>query len=176
MDKGVPAADLPRQVSDDSSAIGVLTDSEQWDHLHHHNADGTGWQGRSISNRSIGGGGLGADSGRRTSEAKKGAVIGCGAPRPLPHVLRCSTSRRAAAAAAAAATAAAEGGFSEDENDDNEEIYTDAQLALALYAIYARHRPDLTLTRRTLMQKTAAELMQKTERELAAPTSRLAGA
>ena len=41
---------------------------------------------------------------------------------------------------------------------DAEELPTDAQLALALRAVYARHRHDRTLTWRTLVQKTETEL------------------
>jgi hypothetical protein len=42
--------------------------------------------------------------------------------------------------------------------EEDVEFSTDAQLALALRAVYARHRHDLRLTRRTSMQKTDAEL------------------
>ena len=60
--------------------------------------------------------------------------------------------------AAAAAAAAADGNFSEEEDDDDSKFPTDVQLALALRAVYAHHRHDLTLTRRTLTQKTETEL------------------
>ena len=49
-------------------------------------------------------------------------------------------------------------GPADEGDDDDEEFPTDAQLALALRAKYARHRHDITLTRRTLTQKTETEL------------------
>jgi hypothetical protein len=91
--------------------------------------------------------------------------MGCGAPPPLAHALL-RARRRAAAAAAAAVAAAVDGGLTGEGDDDGEEFPSDAQVALALRAVYARHRHDLTLTRWTLMQKTASELMHETEMEL----------
>ena len=135
------------------------TDSEQWDL--HYDADGTGWQGRSIPNSSIGGSELGTPSSSngpcRTSMTKGGAVIGCGAPPPASR-MRFRAHRRATAAAAAAIAAAVDGFFSEEDDDDNEQVPTDTQIALALRAVYTRHRHDLTLTRWTLMQKIVTEL------------------
>ena len=169
---------LPMQVADNKtgSVIVVLPDSEQCDHLHY-DADGTGWQGRSIPNSSIGGSELGMPSSstrpRRTSTTKGGAVIGCGASPPPTHELICACRRAAAAPAAAAAAAATdddevsfadegdtdnEAGVSDEGGDDDEESPTDAQLALATRAVYARRRHDLKLTQWTLMQKTETEL------------------
>ena len=153
--------DRPVHVSDDGSVISALTDSEQWDL--HCDADGTDWQGRSILNSSIGGSELGTPStsagSRRTWTSKGGAGIGCDAPSPRPHALFRARCCEVAAAGGGGGTAtAAVGGLSVEEDDDNEELLPDAQLALALRAVYARHRHDPTLTRRTLTQKTETEL------------------
>ena len=98
---------------------------------------------------------------RCTSTTKGGAVIGCGTPPLSPHELFCARRRAAAADAAAASAAAAAVADAEDdfadEGDDHEEVPTDAQVALALRAVYARHRHDLTITWRTLMQKAETE-------------------
>ena len=151
--------DLPVQASDDGCVV-MLTDSEQWEiPIHVHNiADGTGWQGRSIPDSSIGGSELGTpSSSTEPCGTEGGAVIGCGAPPPPPHVLFCARLR--AAAAAVAATDGNEAGFAEEgDDDDDEEFPTDAEIALALRTVYARHRHDLTLTWWTLMQKTETEL------------------
>ena len=79
MEKDTPryVLDVPLQVSDGSSAIGVLTDREQRDL--HYDADGTGRsQGRSIPNSSIGGSENGTPSSStgpsHTSTIKGGAV------------------------------------------------------------------------------------------------------
>ena len=134
------------QVSDDGS-VAVLTVSEQRV-LH----------GRSIPDSSIGGSELGTpSSSTEPCGTEGGAVIGCGAPPPPPHVLFCARLR--AAAAAVAATDGNEAGFAEEgDDDDDEEFPTDAEIALALRTVYARHRHDLTLTWWTLMQKTETEL------------------
>ena len=152
MDKVSPRSvlDVPVQLSDDGSVS--VNDSEHWDHLRY-DADGTGWQGRSISN-SISGTELRTPPSsvgpRRTSTTKGGAVIGFGAPPPPPHALICARRRAATDGAAAAAAAAAdddEDGFSDQGEDDDEAFSTDAQLALALRAVYARHRHDHTITK-----------------------------
>ena len=96
------------------STLGGLTDSEQWDL--HHDADRTGWQGRSIPNSSIGRSELGTPQLRRERIAQLrrggegGVGIGCGAPPPPPppQVLFGGRRHAAAAAATAAATAATE--------------------------------------------------------------------
>ena len=62
------------------------------------------------------------------------------------------------AAAAPAEAAPAEAPAEPAPPPDAEELPTDAQLALALRAVYARHRHDRTLTWRTLVQKTETEL------------------
>ena len=160
MDRVTPRSvfDLPVQVRDDGS-VTVLTDSEQQDL--HYDTDGTGWQGKSIPNSSISGSELATLSRstgpRRTSATKEGAVIGCGTPPPLPHLLVCAR-RRAAAAAVAASTAAADGGLSDKRDNDDETFPTDAQLKLALRTVYARHRHDPTFTQSALMQNTETEL------------------
>ena len=161
MDKST-SRDHPVQVSDDASIIGMLTNSEQRDL--HCDTDGTGWQGRSISNSSIGGSKLGILSSStgpwHMPTTKGGAVIGCGAPPPRPHALfrtrHCAVTAAGSREAADAQLALA---FSRAATTG---LLTDAQLALALRAVYgvhARHRHDLhTLTRRTLAQETETEL------------------
>ena len=148
---------FPVMVSND----GVFTGSEQWDL--HYDADGTGWQGRSIPN-SIGGTELGtffsSIGPRRMSTTKRSAGIGCGAPPPPPHLpLRRRHHRMphlfCACRCAAATTAAADGGGLAGEGDDDDEEVFDVQLALALRAVYTRHRHDLTLTQ---LQKVVTEL------------------
>ena len=92
----------PVQVFDDGSVIVVSPDSEQRNL--HYDVDGTGWQGRSIPNTSIGRSELGTLSSSigpcRTSTTKGGAVIGCGAPPPPPppppHLLFCARRHHAA--------------------------------------------------------------------------------
>jgi hypothetical protein len=134
----------------------VLAGSEQRDDLQY-DADGTGWQGRSILS-SIGGSQLGTSSSSagscRTTTTKGGAVIGCAAPTPPQHEL--FRARRRAAAAA-------DGGFSDEGDDDEEEFHTDVQLALALRAVNARHGQDLTLTQ---LGKIATELVDLSSRRM----------
>ena len=143
MNKPPRSLDLPAQVSDDGSVIGVMTDSEQRDL--HYDADGTGWQGRSIPNSSIGGSKLrtplSSTEPRRTSTTKEGAVIGSHAAAAPP--LFCARHR---------AAAAADGGFS-DEGDDDEEA--PPRIALALRAMYARHRHERTFMQ---LEKIVTEL------------------
>ena len=121
----------------------------------HYDADRIGWQqGRPIPNSSIGGNELvnrvrflSSTGPRRMSKTRKGTVIGCGVPSlDLPLCTR----RRAAATSA-------DSGFPEegDDDDDDKKFTTDAQRSLALRAVYARHRHDLTLTE---LQKIVTEL------------------
>ena len=128
-------------MSDDGSDVVILIASEQWEiPIHVHSVtDGTGWQGRSIPNDSIGESELGVPSsatGPRST--KEGTVIGCSAPPLPPHVLLCA-SHRAAAAAAVAATDDDEAGFAEEGDDDDEAFPSEARITLALRAAYARH-------------------------------------
>ena len=144
--------DAPRSVLDQASGDGsiiVVSTSERWDL--HSDADKTDWQGQSVPNSSIGGSELGAPSSstgpQRTSTTKGGAV----------HMLllfcACDDDD---------ATGPVEAGpveiVDEEGNDDDDEFPTDAQLVLTLRAVYARHRHDLSLTRRTLTKKTETEL------------------
>ena len=173
-------ADAPRRVQDAGLVIVELTDSEQRD-LHHDAADGTS---SSIPDSSISGSEFVAPSSstgpRRMSTTNRRAAVDvlllmfCACddtsmadvgddafPTDYDNVfsstiepVAATDSGLAASAAAGAAVAAAD----KDDDDDNQDFPTDTQLSLALRAVYARHRHDLTLTQRTLMQKTEIEL------------------
>ena len=152
MDKDTPRPFLDDsvQVSDDGNVRVVLADSEHGDLPY--DADGTGRQGRSIANSSIGESGTPSCSTgpRRT---KGGAVIGCGTP-PLPHVLFCACDNDGV-------TDVGDSAFASDNDDDSEEVFpSDAQLNLTrlLHAHAHTHARDLAFMRQTLMQKTKVEL------------------
>ena len=125
--------DIPVQVLDNGSVV-VSTDGEHRDL--HYNADGTRWQSRSIPNSSIG-------------KTKLGKPANATAPHRTP------TTKGEGVGSAADDD---EDGFSDEGDNDDEEFPTDAQLVLALRAVYARHRHDLTFTPWALMQKTETEL------------------
>ena len=146
MDKDTPR---PLQVSNDGNVRVVLADSEQGNLPY--DANGTGRQGRSIANSSIGESGTPSSSigPRRT---KGGAVISCGAP-PLPHVLFCACDNDGV-------TVVGDNAFASDNDDDNEEVFpSDAQLNLTrlLHAHAHTHARDHAFMRQTLMQKTKVD-------------------
>ena len=170
MDQGTPRSviDFPVQVSDNGSVIVVSTDSEQRDL--HYDADGTGWQGRSIPNSSIGGSKLRTPASstgpRRTPTPRGGGVIGCGAPPPPPHVLFCADEAGFSDYA----------GFSDEGDNDDEEFPTEALEVVEAERIgQEKVYSDLEATRRLLEQhaRDAADLESKLKVEAEAKRNAL---